>query len=190
MAQARLPRIFRVTGAVVLLVLASIVAAVMLIDALVRSGIGNTLLLAPWLLLVLWLVYVVGAASDVRADERGVQVQNLLRRVWMPWERVKKIAVRWQLEFLLDDGSVVTSMGGPARSRPRRLGAERERERESENAESSDGLAQLQKLRLEALESATSGSDAAVQRSWDVPALIALGVLVVWAAAAVLIVQT
>lgn len=188
MAQARLPRIFRVTGAVVLLVLASIVAAVMLIDALVRSGIGNTLLLAPWLLLVLWLVYVVGAASDVRADERGVQVQNLLRRVRMPWERVKKIAVRWQLEFLLDDGSVVTSMGGPARSRPRRLGAERERE--SENAESSDGLAQLQKLRLEALESATSGSDAAVQRSWDVPALIALGVLVVWAAAAVLIVQT
>jgi len=114
MESTRLPRVFKVTGAVVLLVLAAILAVVLLIDAVVRSGVANALLLAPWPLLVLWLVYVVGVASDIRADETGVRVQNLLRRTWMPWARVKRINMRWQLEFSLDDGAVVSALGGPA----------------------------------------------------------------------------
>ncbi|MGP6171586.1 PH domain-containing protein [Microbacterium sp. A204] len=179
MRDARPARVFRVTGSVVLFVLCALVAAALLIDAAVRSGGAQALLLAPWMLLVLWAVYVVGIASDVRADRRGVHVQNLLRRTWIPWSRVKRIAMRWQLELTLDDGVVVRCFGSPARSRPRRIGPERTREDGNETAE--DGIARMQRLRLDA----EIQPDAVVVRTWDWASIIALAVLVVWAAVAV-----
>ena len=180
MPAARPPRVFRVTAAAWLFGITAVMSAALLIEAAVRAGIGEALLLAPWLLLVLWVIYVVGIASDVRADDGGVGVQNLLRRTWVPWSRVKRIAMRWQIELTLDQGGVVKCFGGPSRSRPRRLGPGRTREDGNEAAE--DGIATLQRLRLEA-----SSSDAAVVRSWDGSAIIAFAVLVVWAAIAVAI---
>ncbi|MGO1802758.1 MAG: hypothetical protein ACTHZW_09100, partial [Microbacteriaceae bacterium] len=72
MPAARPPRVFRVTGAAWLLGLSAAIAIVLLIEAAVRSGVGEALLLTPWLLLVIWVVYVMGIASDVRADAAGV----------------------------------------------------------------------------------------------------------------------
>jgi hypothetical protein len=179
MAAARPPRVFRITGAAWLLGVTAIIAAALLIEATVRSGIGEALLLAPWLLLVLWVIYTVGVASDIRADPSGVAVQNLLRRTWVPWSRVKRIAMRWQIELALDQGGVVKCFGGPSRSRPRRLGPERTREDADEGAD--DGIAKLQRLRL----AADASPDATVVRSWDWPTIIAFAVLAVWAAIAV-----
>ena len=179
MPAARPPRVFRVTGAAWLLGITAVMAAVLLIEASVRSGIGEALLLAPWLLLVLWVIYVVGIASDVRADAGGVGVQNLLRRTWVPWSRVKRITMRWQIELTLDEGRIVRCFGGPARSRPRRLGPGRTREDADEGAH--DGIAKLQRLRLEA----DVSPDAAVVRGWDWPANISFAVLAVWAAIAI-----
>lgn len=181
MAGARPPRIFRITGAAGLLVICAIGTVALLIEAAVRSGVGNMLLLAPWPLLVLWAVYVAGIASDIRADVTGVQVQNLLRRTWVPWSRVKRITMRWQIELALDDGRVVRCFGGPGRSRPRRIGPDRTRE--DGNGDAADGIAKLQRLRLEA----ESAPDAVVTRSWDWASLAALGVLAVWAATAILL---
>lgn len=181
MPTARPPRIFRVTGAAWLLGLTAAIAIALLVEAAVRSGVGQALLLAPWLLLVIWVVYVVGIASDVRADAAGVEVQNLLRRTAVPWSRVKRIALRWQLELTLDAGAVVRCFGGPSRSRPRRIGPERTRE--DGNGEAADGIARLQKLRLEA----EVPPDAAVVRSWDWASILAFAVLAVWAGVAVLI---
>jgi len=181
MPAARPPRVFRVTGAAWLLGITAVMSAALLIEAAVRTGVGEALLLAPWLLLVLWVIYVVGIASDVRADGSGVGVQNLLRRTWLPWSRVKRIAMRWQIELTLDQGGVVKCFGGPSRSRPRRLGPERTREDGNEAAE--DGIAKLQRLRLET----SSPGDAPVVRTWDWSAIIAFAVLVVWAATAVVI---
>lgn len=179
MPAARPPRVFRVTGAAWLLGITAVIAAALLIEATVRSGVGEALLLAPWLLLLLWVIYVVGVASDVRADHSGVAVQNLLRRTWVPWGAVKRIAMRWQIELTLDEGGVVKCFGGPSRSRPRRLGPERAREDGNEAAE--DGIAKLQRLRLEA----SSSGDGAAVRTWDWSAIIAFAVLAVWAAIAV-----
>jgi len=181
MHDGRPPRVFRVTGAAWLLGLGGVLAAALLIEAAVRSGIGEALLLAPWMLLILWTVYVVGIASDVRADRAGVHVQNLVRRTFVPWSRVKRIAMRWQIELTLDDGVVVRCLGGPARSRPRRLGPGRTRE--SENEEADDGIARLKRLQLEA----QSAPDAAVERTWDAAAILGFVVLAVWAVIAVLI---
>lgn len=184
MASSRSPRAFSATGATVLLVAVAVLVIGLLVDAVVRAGIGSALLLAPWPLLVLWVVYVVGVASDIRADEEGVQVQNMLRRTWIPWSRVEQVGLRWQLEFTLDDGRVIACLGGPSRSRPRRLGPERTREKG--NADTDDGIARLRKLRAQS----TAPADAVVVRSWDGPVLIALAVIVIWAVAAVLIAST
>lgn len=104
---------FLLGGAVVL-------AALLLGDAVVRGGWQQTLLLAPWVLLVLWLVYEVSVASGVRVSATGVRVQNMLRRTQFGWRRVRDIDLRWQLVFLLDDGVRLTCFGGPARARPAR----------------------------------------------------------------------
>ena len=67
------------------------------------SGLAPGLGPAPWPLLVLWGVYVVGVASRVRAHTDGVLVQNLLRTTFAPWARVRRIDMRWQIEIALDD---------------------------------------------------------------------------------------
>lgn len=185
MAAAEPKRVFSVTGAVILLVICALLALALLIDAVLRSGIEGALLLAPWPLLALWAVYVVGVASDIRADSTGVLVQNFLRRTWMSWAGVKRIAMRWQLEITLDDGAVLRCFGGPTRSRSRRIGPERTREDSA--TESDDGVALLHRLRAEAAAGGTAGQDAAITRTWDVPALAALVALVAWAVAAVII---
>lgn len=181
MQTTRPPRVFRVTGAAWLLGVSAAIVIALLIEAGVRSGFGEAMLLAPWLLLVLWVLYVVGIASDVRADRSGVQVQNLLRRTAVPWSEVKRVAMRWQLELTLDEGAVVRCFGGPARSRPRRLGPGGTRESGNEDAE--DGIAKLQRLRLEA----QSEPDAVVVRSWDRWAILAFAVLTAWAVMAILL---
>jgi hypothetical protein len=139
------------------------------------------LLLTPWVLLVLWIVYVAGIASDIRADRSGALVQNLLRRTWMPWGRVRRVGMRWQVEFTLDDGTVVRCFGGPTASRPRRLGPGRTKE--EAGAPAHDGLAALQRLRLDA----ELDPDAAMTKTWDWASIACLAVLAAWAAAAVLI---
>lgn len=181
MITARPPRAFRATGAVVLLVLCTLMAAAMLIDAATRTSLAETALLAPWPLLVLWVVYVAGLASDVRADLTGVRVQNLLRRTWLPWGRVRSIGMRWQLELTLDDGSRLTCFGGPARSRPRRLGPGGAKE--DGDAQAEDGIAALHRLRSQAEHEA----DAVVVRGWDWPMLLTGIVLAAWAVIAVVL---
>lgn len=181
MVTARPPRVFRATGAVVLLGLSAVLAVFLLGDAVVRSGPVNAALLAPWPLLVVWGVYVAGVASDVRADATGVRVQNLLRRTWVPWDRVDRISMRWQLEFALYGGQVLSSFGGPARSRPRRLGVGGEKEHG--NAEEEDGIAALHRLRSESVPDAGD----AVVHGWDWPMIWTGLALVAWAVIAVVI---
>jgi hypothetical protein len=181
MSGSRPRRVFPVTGAVIVLGLSAAVVLWMLVDAAVRGGIGTAVLLAPWPLLVLWAVYVVGIASDIRADGEGVQVQNLIRRTRIPWGRVRRIALRWQLEIHLDDGSVVRCFGGPTTSRPRRLGVDRQKEDAAEASQ--DGLALVRRLRQESAPSPR----AEVTHGWDMPAVAVLAALVVWAVAAVIV---
>ncbi|WCD92600.1 PH domain-containing protein [Microbacterium sp. nov. GSS16] len=172
----------RSRGGVALLVICSIVSAVLLIDAAVRADAVTAALLAPWPLLVLWAVYVLGVASRVRATRDGVLVQNLLRTVFVPWARVQQIRMRWQIEITLDDGSLVTCFGGPARRRPQRLGPGRTKE--DANGRADDAVAALRKAKASAVNVTPVPP---VRRGWDFPAIIALLVLIAWAVTAVLV---
>jgi len=169
---------------VVLMGVCVIIAVLLLGDAAVRAGVATALLLAPWVLLVLWGVYVVAVASTVRVRPDGVFVQNLLRTTFAPWGRVQRIDMRWQIEITLDDGAVLTCFGGPAVRRPQRLGPGRTKE--DGNAAADDIVASLRKAKATAVEQSPT---APVRRGWDARALVILVVIVAWAVAAVLFTQ-
>lgn len=153
-------------------------------DAVVRAGIGDAVLLAPWPLLALWFVYVSSFASSLEVDDDGATVQNLLRVVRIPWARVQELEWRWQVEFRLDDDTRVRAIGGPLEGRGSRRPGRREDTPENVRAQ----FAYVERLYESRDAASRSDTDAvSVRRSWDVPALVALAVLVVWAAAAVMI---
>ncbi|MGM1017626.1 MAG: PH domain-containing protein [Actinomycetota bacterium] len=175
-AAARTPQVFRASGGWALLVICSVVAVALLVDVVLRADVGALLLYAPWVLLGLWAVYVVGVASLIRAEGEGVLVQNGLRRTFVPWERVRRIDMRWQIVITLDDDRTVVCFGGPSKTRPRRLGPGAQREGVTEHV---DAVAALRRWRSEHVPT----GNASVRRSWDMPGLAVLILLVAWAVA-------
>ena len=163
------------------MILSGLLALFLLGDTVLRGSWGQMLLIAPWVLLGLWVVYEISFVSAVRVDAEGGSVQNMLRRTSFGWNRVRDIDFRWQLVFSLDDGTDVSCYGGPARSRPPR------RSSGDDDAQSKvpAGVRDLTEIR-DRWQSAT-GADAPIARTWDGPALIALAVIVLWAVGAVLI---
>lgn len=159
---------------------AVLLALFLLGEAVVRGGWAQTLLLAPWVLLGVWVVYEISFVSIVRVRDDGVLVQNMLRRVSFGWDRVRDIDLRWQMQFTLDDDTTITCYGGPAQSRPRRS-----KMRAEDDAKAPAGLRDLADIRnqWQASEAVTGP----IRRMWDAPALIALAVIVVWAIASILI---
>lgn len=183
-------RTYRALTGTVTLVLALAAAAFVLGDAAIRAGWQAMLLLAPWVLLVLWVLYVIGPASSVRMDDAGVRVQNMLRSTTFGWKRLRDVDLRWQLVFALDDDTEVTSFGGPARARPRRNSAfvARDTDHPPASARVPGGYRELTEIR-DRWESADATADAPIRRSWDAPALFALAVIAAGAVVAVLVVQ-
>lgn len=174
-------RTFRAVSGPVFLVLCSLLALFLLGDAVVRAGWGQMLLLAPWILLGLWVVYEVAFVSFVRIDDAGATVQNMLRRTTFGWRRVRDVDLRWQLVFSLDDGTDVTCYGGPARARQRRESARQD----GEERKAPTSLRDLTDIR-DRWEAADVSADAPIRRTWDGSALLALAVILIWAVAAVL----
>lgn len=174
-------RTFRAASGPVSLVLCSLLAIFLLGDAVVRAGWGQMLLLAPWVLLGLWVVYEIAFVSVVRVDAQGAVVQNMLRRTSFGWSRVRDIDLRWQLLFSLEDGTDLACYGGPARARPVRRPTSGHDE-----AKAPAGLRDLTEIR-DRWQDAPATADAPLRRTWDSQALIALGVIVIWAIVSVLI---
>lgn len=179
-------RTFRASSGSVASIISALLALFLLGDAVVRGSWGQMLLLAPWVLLALWVVYEISFVSHVRVDAHGAFVQNMLRNTSFGWSRVRDIDLRWQLVFSLDDGTDVSCYGGPARSRPVRRPS-----RGDEEPKAPAGVRELTGIRdlWESADSADSAADAPIRRSWDRPALIALGILSLWATTAVVIVN-
>ncbi len=158
-------RTFRASSGPVALIISALLALFLLGDAVVRGSWGQMLLLAPWVLLALWVVYEISFVSHVRVDDaRRVRAEHARRNTSFGWSRVRDIDLRWQLVFSLDDGTDVTCYGGPARSRP-----VRSRSRGDEEPKAPAGLRELTRLRdrWEAADSADSAADAPIRRSWD-----------------------
>ncbi|MFB7251872.1 PH domain-containing protein [Microbacterium sp. NPDC056234] len=179
-------RTLRSIGGLAIVCVVAALVVLLLVDAVIRGGWAQMLLLAPWPLLVLWATYEAAAASYVRMDDGGVTVQNMLRRTSFGWRRLRGADFRWQVEFALDDDTTVTALGGPARSRPRRQTVQ---EREVEGERVPTGVRVLTEI-SDRRDRAGVSADAPIRRSWDVPALAALGIIALWIVAAVLIAQS
>ncbi|AZS37233.1 hypothetical protein CVS47_01865 [Microbacterium lemovicicum] len=175
---------FRATSGTIALIAAGVVALLLLGDAVVRAGWGQMLLLAPWVLLVVWLIYVSMYASAIETDAAGATVQNFLRRTRVPWAKVQDIRLRYQVVFELDDGRLFKAYGGPVAGRPvrdrGRMGLQMRREPPALRE-----LSLIQEQWETAREQGTP--DTPVTRSWDILALVAFGVIAVGALVAVFI---
>jgi hypothetical protein len=174
-------RTFRAASGPVFLIVCSLLALFLLGDAVLRAGWGEMLLLAPWVLLGLWVVYEIAFVSFVRIDDAGGTVLNLLRRTTFGWSRVRDVDLKWQLVFSLDDGTDITCYGGPARARQRRARPGRDEEPKAPTS-----LRDLTEIR-DRWEAAPRTADAPIRRSWDLPAIAALGAIIVWIVVAVLV---
>lgn len=168
---------FRAPSAVFGLVLATVLVVVLLGDAALRAGVGEMLLIAPWVLLVLWGVYALLFAPHVRTDADGIRIQNPLRIAEVPWARVTDIDMRWQLEIRTDEPRTYKAYGGPVAGRPGRPPLRRDDDSGRRQPPAIRDLTLIQ----DAWESAREGAPhAPVRRAWDFPSLIALAVLIVW----------
>ncbi len=170
-------RTIRSTGGIVWLVVVAAGVTALLIDALVRGGPVGTLLIAPWLLLVVWIVWAFMAAPLLRAGRGGLIVRNPIRTIEIPWNAVERFAFRWQLEVHLRDAERVQVWSVGARRAPRR-GADGHEPRGDRELEI---LTDLEAMRAERTAAAAAG----VRTRWNLDVLLVLAALVVWAAVAV-----
>ncbi|WOQ70286.1 PH domain-containing protein [Microbacterium limosum] len=180
-------RVFRTPSGVVAFVVAAAVAALLLGDAAVRAGVGEMLLLAPWILLLLWGAYVFVYAPRVRIDRDGIRLHNILRIIDVPWALVRGIDVRWQLELTLHDGRVLRAYGGPVAGRPGRPALRRSPGEAERVPPAVRDLALIREQWQDALEQGADSAAPEIRRGWDVPGLVALAAILAWAVIALLI---
>jgi len=179
-------RVYRPVSATLGMIVSAAVAGLLLLDAFLRGGFEQGMLLTPWVLLVLWGIYAFAFAPHVRTDAGGIRLQNLLSIIDIPWGQVSGIRVRWQLEITLLDGRVMQAFGGPAHVRPRTQ--RREKTNPDALPSSIRDLALIQEAWEQAQERGTGGTGA-VRRRLDLPAVIALAIIVAWTVASLVIVS-
>ncbi|MDQ4213991.1 PH domain-containing protein [Microbacterium sp. ASV81] len=179
-------RTYRSSTGIATLVICSAVSVFLLVDAVNRGSFGLMLLYAPWILLVLWLIYEISVASMVRVDDDGVVVQNLLRRTTFGWRRVADMDLRWQLDFQLDDGRKLSCWGGPGRAQSPRPGRKGEDPKVPQSLRALTEISDRRDLAAAREEFAPGeGVDAPIRRTWDWRAAFAIVVIVVWAGIAI-----
>ncbi len=178
-------RVYRSRSGTVALIIAGAITLFLLGDAALRSGVGGMLLLAPGLLLVDWIIFAVLFVPRVQTDAHGVTVINPIRCAEVPWGRVRDITTRWQLTLHLDDGSRVAAFGGPEVRRPR----PRPRETPWSDVERVGPTSSDLDLILREWEDVDSrpSSTGDVRRWWNLPVVLSLAGVLVWALFAFLV---
>ena len=177
-------RIFRPVSGTIAMIASAGVAGLLLFDAFIRGGVEQGMLITPWVLLVLWGVYVLSYAPHVRTDAASIRLHNVLSIVDIPWEQVSGIRLRWQLEVILQDGGVVRAFGGPSLRRPRK----KPESPEADAVElSTRDLTLMQEAWINAGERGTS-AEGPVRRMLDLPAIVALAIILAWTGASLVIV--
>lgn len=176
--------VLRAPSGTIAMIVSGVVALFLLGDAVLRAGWGETLLLAPWVLLAVWFVYLFVYASVIETDAGAVTVQNFLRRTRVPWGTVSDIRLRYQVVFVFGEGRELRAFGGPVAGRPGRPS----RTRADGARREPPALHEVEtiKRRWEAAVDAGAPSGEPT-RSWDLRGLGALAIIVMWALAAVVI---
>lgn len=161
--------VFRSTIGWVWFGLATLVSAYLVIDMAVRAGLWDAFLVAPWLLVICWIVWVFQVAPRIEAGDTGARLHNVLRVIDLPWSAVAEVRLRYSAEFELRAGGKITAWGGSSRRLHRSIGR-----RTSEDP--ADGEAEvLQRLHKHAV-----GGAAPVTRTWDWASIGAAIVIAAW----------
>lgn len=177
--------------------MAMLIALLLEADMAIHAQWFNMFLLTPWILALLWILYVVSFASSVRIDDEGIRVQNLLRVSEIPWGQIQGIKLHYQLLIELADNSTIRCIGGPTAGRPGMLSREETRKQDASvdsyqkkvngggSARLSTGLKQLALIK-EVWQhhrdqgAADSKASHPVQQSWDKRALIFAAAIAAW----------
>jgi hypothetical protein len=83
-------------------------------DAVIRGAWAYALSALPWLLLILWVVYVVMLRPCVALGPDGITIVNVFRRHRIPWTLVDDFTTRFSLLVRLTDGRAIRSWGAPS----------------------------------------------------------------------------
>ncbi|MEH3089418.1 MAG: PH domain-containing protein [Microbacterium arborescens] len=111
---------YRPVSATIAVVGTGLLGLFLLGDAVVRTGVASALMIAPWVLLAVWVIYTLLYASHISVDDEAVVVANPLRVTRVPWPEVTDIRMRWQVTVDTRDGHSIAAFGGPSPSRPAR----------------------------------------------------------------------
>lgn len=163
--------VFRSTLGWVWFGVAVLVCGYLLVDMAIRGGVWDAFLVAPWLIGVCWLVWIFQVSPRIVADDDGARVVNVLRVIELPWSTVEAVRLRYNMEFQLRTGAKVTAWGGSSR-----------RLHKSLKRRSAEDPAEQEAEALQRLHANSNDRSGRVHRTWDMPALIALAVIIVWIA--------
>lgn len=84
-----------------------------LVGTLVYDGVSGLGTIAPWLALVALMVWAAYWRPQVRVDDGGVHVVNVLRTIDLPWPAIQRIDTKWALTLVTAYGRY-TAWAAPA----------------------------------------------------------------------------
>lgn len=163
----------RSTSGIVFAAIGGAVGVFLLGDAAVRGAWDVVAGFAPWVLLVMWAIYLVFSASYIRLDADAVAVQNLLRRHRIPWANVTDVYMKYQLMIETAERSIAC-WGGPSAGRPPKPG---------KTGASLPPSLRVKETVVREWEARRGepGATGATVSTWDWPMVAVGGVLAVWA---------
>lgn len=83
-------------------------------DALAAGAVLFTLASLPWLLLVLWVIYVLTVRPCLIVRRNELVIVNVGREHHLPWSTIADLTSRYQLAVVLHDGRRIVSWGAPS----------------------------------------------------------------------------
>ncbi|MDQ1216047.1 PH domain-containing protein [Microbacterium arborescens] len=175
---------YRPASATIAVAGAGLLGVFLLGDAFVRGGVVQGLLLAPWVLLAVWIIYTLLYAPFIATDESAIVIANPLRVTRVPWPSVADIRLRWQVTVDTADGRSISAFGGPSPSRPSRVGRGAWSSVREEAERMPTAVRELEEIRSAWEEHAPEAPDKAITATWNRAVLVPLAVIVLWAAVA------
>lgn len=175
---------YRPASATIAVAGAGLLGAFLLGDAFVRGGVVQGLLLAPWVLLAVWIIYTLLYAPFIATDENAIVIANPLRVTRVPWPSVTDIRLRWQVTVDTAEGRSIAAFGGPSPSRPSRVGRGAWSSVREEAERMPAAVRELEEIRSAWEEHAPEAPDEAISVTWNRAVLLPLAVIVLWAALA------
>ncbi len=110
-----MPFVFRPAFGPILTVVVGVVCAVALVATVVHDGLPGLLTL-PWMLLIAGACWAVFWRPQVRVDDAGVHLVNVLRTIDLPWPSIQLVDTKWALSLVTTYGTF-TAWAAPTSTR-------------------------------------------------------------------------